>query len=161
MTSKLILSTNHVVMLQEFEKAVLQGYLFVPGRSDLAIHPTGLMELELFKQELEIQKLSFEDALDITFVTTHDKTDFLLQVQKHILSGWRIDLNSIYFDIIGTKSCKLVHPDHPVSKVYSKEELDNLDFEELKVISRLRGCFNRQRSVLIANVLKFQESKEE
>ena len=118
MTSKLILSANHVVVLQEFEKAVLAGYLFVPGRSDLAIHPTGLMELEVYKQQLEIPKLSFEDALDITFVASHDKTDFLLQVQKYILSGWRIDLNSVYFDIIGTKSCKLVHPEHPVSKVY-------------------------------------------
>ena len=156
---KLLLNTNHIVILQEFEKAVLQGYLFVPGRSDLAIHPTGLMELELFKQELDIPKLGFEDALDVVVVATHDKTDFLLQIQKYVVSGWRINLNSIYFDVIGTKSCKLVHPEHPVSKVYSKEELDNLDFEELKVISRLRGCFNRQRSVLIANVLKFQEAR--
>lgn len=156
---KLLLNTNHIVILQEFEKAVLQGYLFVPGRSDLAIHPTGLMELELFKQQLEIPKLSFEDALDVVFVATHDKTDFLLQLQKYILSGWRINLNSVYFDVIGTKSCKLVHPEHPVSRVYTKEELDEMDFEELKAISRLRGCFNRQRSVLISNVLKFQEDR--
>ena len=118
------------------------------------------MELELFNQKLEIQKLSFEDALDVVTVATHDKTDFLLQLQKYILSGWRIDLNSVYFDVIGTKSCKLVHPEHPVSRVYTKEELDEMDFEELKAISRLRGCFNRQRSVLISNVLKFQEGRE-
>ena len=79
--------------------------------------------------------------------------------KKYVVSGWRIDLNSVYFDVIGTKSCKLVHPEHPVSKVYSKEELDEMDFEELKAISRLRGCFNRQRSVLISNVLKFQEAR--
>ena len=156
---KLLLNTNHVVILQEFEKAVLQGYLFVPGRSDLFIHPTGLMELELYNQQLEIPKLSFEDALDVVTVATHDKTFFLLELQKYILSGWRINLNSIYFDIIGTKSCKLVHPEHPVSRVYTKEELDEMDFEELKAISRLRGCFNRQRSVLISNVLKFQEAR--
>lgn len=157
MTSKLILSTNYVVVLQEFEKAVLQGYLFVPGRSDLAIHPTGLMELELFKQELEIPKLSFEDALDVVTVATHDKTDFLLQVQKYILSGWRIDLNSIYFDIIGTKSCKLVHPEHPASKVYSKEELDNMDYETLKYVGKMRKCFNRSRSVMQEQILRFQQ----
>lgn len=156
---KLLLNTNHIVILQEFEKAVLQGYLFVPGRSDLSIHPTGLMELELFKQQLEIPKLGYEDALDVVTVATHDKTLFLLEVQKYILSGWRINLNSVYFDVIGTKSCKLVHPEHPVSRVYTKEELDEMDFEELKAISRLRGCFNRQRSVLISNVLKFQEDR--
>lgn len=156
---KLLLNTNHVVILQEFEKAVLAGYLFVPGRSDLFIHPTGLLEVELYKQELEIPKVNFEDDLDIVFVATHDKTILLLELQKYILSGWQIDLNSVYFDAIGTKSCKLVHLEHPVSRVYTKEELDEMDFEELKAISRLRGCFNRQRSVLISNVLKFQEAR--
>ena len=67
---KLLLNTNHIVILQEFEKAVLQGYLFVPGRSDLAIHPTGLMELELYNQQLEIPKLSFEDALDVVTIAS-------------------------------------------------------------------------------------------
>lgn len=157
---KLLLNTNHVVILQEFEKAVLAGYLFVPGRSDLAIHPTGLMELELYKQELEIPKLSYEDALDVVIVATHNKTDFLLQLQKYILSGWRINLNSVYFDVIGTKSCKLVHPEHPVSRVYTKEELDQMPYEELKYVGRLRNCFNRGRDVMVSNILKFQESRE-
>lgn len=157
---KLILNTNHVVILQEFEKAVLQGYLFVPGRSDLFIHPTGLMELQVYKQELEIPKLGYEDALDVVFVATHDKTDFLLQLQKYILSGWRINLNSVYFDAIGTKSCKLVHPEHPVSRVYTKEELDEMSYEELKYVGRLRNCFNRGRDVMVSNILKFQEDRK-
>ena len=157
---KLILNTNYVVVLQDFEKAVLAGYYFVPGSSDLVIHPTGLLEVELYKQELEIPKVGFDDALDIVLVSTHDKTLFMLEIQKYIASGWRIDLNSIYFDAIGSKTCKLIHPEHPVSKVYTKEELDTLDFEELKSISRLRGCFNRQRSVLVSNVLNFQKDRE-
>ena len=160
MSKKLILNTNHIVILQDFEKAVLAGYLFVPGRSDLFIRPTGLMELELFKQELEIPKLGYEDALDVVFVATHDKTDFLLQLQKYILSGWRINLDSIYFDIIGTKSCKLVHPEHPAAILYDKETLDNLDYEELKRIGRIKGCFNRSRAVMTEQILRYQEKKQ-
>lgn len=157
---KMLLNTNHIVILQEFEKAVLQGYLFVPGRSDLSIHPTGLMELELFKQELEIPKLSFEDALDVVVVATHDKTFFLLEIQKYILSGWQIDLNSVYFDAIGTKSCKLVHPEHPVSVQYTKEELDEMSWDEIKVVGKLRQVFNKNRTVMTEQIVRFQEGRK-
>lgn len=160
MSKKMLLNTNPVVILAEFEKAVLHDYLFVPGRSDLFISPSGLIELELFRQEMAIPKVTFEDALDVITLVHHDKTSLMLDLQKYILSGWRVDLKSVYYDVVGSKICKLVHPEHPVSKVYSKEELDQMDFEELKAISRLRGCFNRQRSVLIANVLKFQEDRQ-
>lgn len=157
---KLLLNTNHIVILQEFEKAVLQGYLFVPGRSDLSVHPTGLMELELYKQELEIPKLSFEDTLDVVTVNTHDKTVFMLELQKYILSGWRIDLKSVYFDVIGSKLCKLIHPEHPVSRNYEKEELQEMDYEELKRIAKLRNCFVKSRDVMVTKVLQFQEARK-
>lgn len=157
---KLLLNTNHIVILQEFEKAVLQGYLFVPGRSDLFIQPSGLMELELYKQELEVPKLSFEDALDVVIVTTHDKTVFMLELQKYILSGWRIDLKSVYFDVIGSKLCKLIHPEHPVSRNYEKEELQEMDYEELKRIAKLRNCFVKSRDVMVTKVLQFQEGRK-
>ena len=160
MSKKLILNTNHIVVLQEFEKAVLAGYLFVPGRSDLFIHPTGLMELELFKQELEIPKLSFEDALDVVTLVHHDKTSLMLDLQKYILSGWRIDLKNVHFDVVGSKICKLIHPEHPAAIVYDKETLDNLDYEELKRIGRIKGCFNRSRAVMTEQILRYQEKKQ-
>ena len=159
MSSKLILNTNPVVVLQEFEKAVKAGYLFVPGRSDLFIHSTGLMELELHKQELEIPKLSFEDALDKVVVHSHDKTDFLLQLQKYILSGWELDLRTVYFDTIGSKSVRLVHPEHPVSISYTKEQLQEMDYDELKRIAKLRNCFVKSRDVMVTKVLQFQEGR--
>ena len=159
MSSKLILNTNPVVVLQEFEKAVKAGYLFVPGRSDLFIHSTGLMELELYKQELEIPKLGFEDALDKVVVNSHDKTDFLLQLQKYILSGWELDLRTVYFDTIGSKMVRVVHPSHPVSLVYTKEELQEMDYDELKRIAKLRNCFVKSRDVMVNKVLQFQEGR--
>ena len=160
MSSKLILNTNPVVVLQEFEKAVKAGYMFVPGRSDLFIHSTGLMELELHRQELEIPKLGFEDALDKVVVNSHDKTDFLLQLQKYILSGWELHLRTVYFDTIGSKSVRLVHPEHPASKVYSKEELNEMPYDELKQVGRIRKVFNKSRDVMTNQILKFQESRE-
>lgn len=157
---KLIIDRNPVIVLREFEDAVKQGYLFVVGRSDLFVEVSGLMQIDLYKQQIESPEITFEQELDIVYVSEYDKLKFILRIQALVLSGWEIDLNSINYSITGSKICKLVHPEHPVSKVYSKEDLDQMDFEELKAISRLRGCFNRQRSVLIANVLKFQEDRQ-
>ena len=161
MSSKLILNTNPVVVLQEFEKTVKQGYLFVPGRSDLFIHSTGLMELELFKQQLEIPKLSFEEALDKVSVHSHDKTDFLLQLQKYILSGWELDLRTVYFDTIGSKMCRVVHKSHPISLAYTKEQLQEMEYDELKRVAKLRNCFVKSRDVMVSKILQFQSGREE
>lgn len=157
---KLILNTNPVVIIQEFEKAVLAGYYFVPGRSDLFVHPSGLMELELYKQELSIPKVEFEDALDIVILSTHDKTSFLLEIQKYVLSGWQVNLNSVYFDVIGSKICKLLHPEHPVSVNYTKEQLQEMDYEELKRVAKLRNCFVKSRDVMVNKILQFQEGRQ-
>lgn len=160
MSSKLILNTNVVVVMQEFEKAVKSGYYFVPGRSDLFIHSTGLMELTVYKQDIEIPTITVEDALDRVIIQTHDKTQYLLDVQRYVVNGWGVELNTVYFDMIGSKVCRLFHPEHPASKVYSKEELNEMSWEELKAIAKIRNCFNRGKEVCVNNILKFQEERE-
>jgi len=160
MSKKLILNTNPVVIIQEFERAVLQGYFFVPGRSDLFVHASGLMEMELYKQELSVQKIEFEDALDIVTIHNHDKTVFMLEIQKYVLSGWCVDLNTLYYDVVGSKMCRMKHPEHPVSLVYTKEELQAMEYEELKRVAKLRNAFNKSRDVMVTKVLQFQEARK-
>ena len=157
---KTLINTNPVTIFRDVQEAFKQGYRFVSGRSGITEWHTGMLEIDLYKQEVEVPEITFEQELDIVYVSEYDKLKFILRIQALVLNGWEIDLNSIDYTITGSKRCKLAHPEHPVSKVYSKEELDQMDFEELKAISRLRGCFNRQRSVLIANVLKFQEDRQ-
>lgn len=160
MTSKILLQTNPVQLMADFQSALQHGYRFVSARSQLFEHVGGLLELDLYKQDVEIPEIKFEDMLGDVWVVDYDKTKFLLEVQALVVNEYEIDLNSISYDIVGTKRCRLIRKNHPSLMKYSKEELDEMDFEELKAISRLRGCFNRQRSVLISNVLKFQEGRE-
>ena len=154
---KLILNNNPVVVLQEFEKAVKSGYLFVPGRSDLFIHSTGLMEMELYKQELEIDEISFEDELGIVYLADYDKIKFMLSLQRYVLNGYQIDLNSVVYNIIGTKRCKLIRPDHPSLVCYDEDSLKNMPYEELKQIAKIRKCFNKTKDIMIRNIIKFQQ----
>ena len=158
---KQILNNNIVLVIKEFEESLKDGWRFVPNKSDLFSSMMGLKELSLYKEDVEIHLYSVEDVLDIAYVESYDKMNFFTCLQKLILSGWEVDLESIIWDDIGTKRVKVKHPNHPASKLYSKEELQEMDFESLKQIAKIRGCFNRQRSVLITNVLKFQEGRSD
>ena len=158
---KLIFNTNPVIVIQEFEKAVKSGYRFVSGRSAVTEWHTGMLEIDLYKQEIEIPEITFEQELDIVYVSEYDKLKFILRVQSLVLNGWEIDLNSIDYTITGSKRCKLVHPEHPASKIYSKEELNEMPWEELKAIAKIRNCFNRGKDVCVNNILKFQQEREE
>ena len=155
--TKTLLNYNPVVLIKDFEQALLHDYRFVPGSSDLTEFPSGLLEVQLYKQDIVVDQINFEDELGIVYLADYDKIKFMIALQRYVLNGYQVELDSVAYDIIGTKRCKLIRPDHPSLVLYTKEQLDSMDFEELKVISRIRKCFNKSRAVLINNVLKFQQ----
>ncbi len=158
--TKTLLNYNPVVLIKDFEQSLLHGYRFVPGSSDLTEFPSGLLELQLYKQDIVIDQINFEDELGIVYLADYDKIKFMIALQRYVLNGYQVELNSVAYDIIGTKRCKLIRPDHPSLVLYSKEELEAMDYEDLKVIARIRQCFNKTRAILINNVLKFQQDMQ-
>ena len=157
---KTLINTNPVTIFRDVQEAFKQGYRFVSGRSGITEWHTGMLEIDLYKQEVEIPEITFEQELDVVYVSEYDRLKFILRIQALVLNGWEIDLNSIDYTITGSKRCKLVHPEHPVSRVYSKEELQGMDYEELKRIAKLRNCFNKSRDVCVTKILQFQEGRE-
>lgn len=157
MTSKILLQTNPVQLMADFQTALQHGYRFVSARSQLFEHVGGLLEIDLYRQDIEIPEIKFEDMLGDVCVVDYCKTKFLLEVQALIVNEYEIDLDSVSYDIVGTKRCRLVRQNHPSLKKYTKEELDNMDFEALKYIGKMRKCFNRSRSVMQEQILRFQQ----
>lgn len=157
MTSKILLQTNPVQLMADFQSAIQHGYRFVPARSQLFEHVGGLLELDLYKQDIEIPEIKFEDMLGDVCVVDYCKTKFLLEVQALIVNEYEIDLNSVSYDTVGTKRCRLIRKNHPSLMKYTKEELDNMDYESLKYIGKMRKCFNRSRSVMVEQILRFQQ----
>ena len=157
MTSKILLQTNPVQLMADFQSALQHGYRFVPARSQLFEHPGGLLELDLYKQDVEIPEIKFEDMLGDVWVVDYDKIKFLIQVQALIVNEYEIDLNSVSYDIVGTKRCRLVRQNHPSLKKYTKEELDNMSWDEVKYIGRMRQVFNRNRDIMTTQILRFQQ----
>ena len=159
---KVILDTNPVVAFRDVQEAFKEGYRFVSERSDVAESYTdGMLEIDLYKQDVEVEQITFEDALDVVHISEYDKIKFILKLQSFILSGWELDLDSIDYAKVGSKRCKVVHPEHPASKIYTKDELYDMPYEELKQVGRIRNSFNRGRDVMINNILKFQSERKE
>lgn len=154
--SKLILNQNIHVVLQEFQEAIREGYRFTP-KSDLFTSMSGLNELYLYKSDVEVVVLTHEDAFEKAVVEDYNKQKVLLAVQQLVLSGYEIKPESVLWDSLGTKRIVMFNVEHPNNKVFTKEELEDMDYEELKQIARLRNAFNRSRSVMAAGVLKYQE----
>lgn len=157
---KTLINTNPVTIFRDVQEAFKQGYRFVSGRSGITEWHTGMLEIDLYKQEVEVPEITFEQELDIVYVSEYDKLKFILRIQALVLNGWEIDLNSIDYTITGSKRCKLVHPSHPVSLAYTKEQLQEMDYDELKRIAKLRNSFNKSRDVMVSKVLQFQEGRE-
>lgn len=157
---KTLINTNPVTIFRDVQEALKQGYRFVSGRSDVTEWHTGMLEIDLYRQDVEVPLITFENELDVVCVSEYDKLKFILRLQALILSGWEIDLNSINYNITGSKVCKLVHPEHPVSIQYTKEELQEMPYEELKQIAKLRNCFNKSRDVCVTKIIQFQEGRK-
>lgn len=155
---KLLLNTNIYVVLKEYESALNQGFRFIPGRSNLHVSPTGLYELELFKQDIEIQEVTFESDPETVVVSDYDKNKVLISLQKYLVNGYTIaDIQ--WFSEITLKSVRAYNELHPNTRKYSKEELTEMSYEDLKQVGKLRNCFNRSRDVMTNGILKYQEGE--
>ena len=152
---KLILSNNIHVILKEYESALNQGFRFIPERSNLHMSPTGLYELELYKQDIEIQEVTFESDPETVVVSDYDKNKLLIGLQKYLVNGYTItDIQ--WVSEITLKSVKVYNELHPNTRQYSKEELTEMSYEDLKQVGKLRNCFNRSRDVMTNGILKYQ-----
>ena len=155
--TKTLLNYNPMVLIKDFEQSLLHGYRFVPGSSDLTEFPSGLLELQLYKQDIVIDQINFEDELGIVYLADYDKIKFMIALQRYVLNGYQVELNSVAYDIIGTKRCKLIRPDHPSLVCYDEDSLKNMPYEELKQIAKIRKCFNKTKDIMIRNIIKFQQ----
>ena len=73
----------------------------------------------------------------------------------HVLDEITYDLLDFYTDI---RDGRLSMENATKSlKKYTKEELDNMSWDEVKYIGRMRQVFNRNRDIMTTQILKFQD----
>ncbi len=155
---KTILKSNPIVLFREMQQAIKDGWRLKPNASFFNNYP--LYEITLFKEDVNVKPVLEDEATETAIITDYDANKILFHVQRFIVSGYDIDLNSIVWDDVGSKRMKLFKASHPNNKIYTKEQLSEMDYEELKKIGRLRDCFNRSREVMTTGILKYQANKQ-
>lgn len=154
---KAILESNPIIVLKQMQEAIKDGWRLKPNASFLVNYPR--YELLMFKEDVDVKNVLENEAPETVYLADYDVNKLLFAAQRFIVSGYDIDLQNVFWDDIGTKRLKLFKADHPNNIIYTKEQLDQMSYEELKQIGRLRDAFNRSRDVMITGILKYQEGK--
>lgn len=152
-----IIESNPAILFKRVEEAILEGYRVVDGKTILQTYP--IYEIELFEEDVDFTQITDYDCLPTMVIEQYNSTAFLLDIQQAVLSGWKLNLQSLYYDVTGTKRIKAFKEDHLANVKYTKEELTEMSYEDLKEVGKIRGCFVKSRDVMSTKILQYQESE--
>lgn len=151
---KHLLDYNPINLIDDYIAAINKGWRYTKD-SRFYMQPSGMYSLTVFEGG------AVDGCLDLTeglvLLAEYDATQYVKNIQQLVLNKYTMKPSSVLFSITGVKKATFILEGHPQFTVYTKEQLDEMDYEELKVIGRSRDAFNRGRSVMVSNILKYQE----
>lgn len=87
---------------------------------------------------------------------------FLQKLQVVIKDGWTLVDKQDFSMAMSTNYWMCVlEKDVLPERIYTKQELNDMEYEELKKVAKLYDCFNRARDVMVGKVLEKQEQRKE
>lgn len=148
-----IAESNPVVFCIKFVEAVKEGWKLkdvVEGRPSHAF----LHSIQMFKGfSPEVIRLTSETHV----IEEYDSFEFLKKLQNAILNDFELDVKSIRWDTVGRKSCVLTNPNFVEPKTWSKEQLEEMPYEQLKKVAKQLDCFHRAKDIMINRVIEKQK----
>jgi len=149
---KLIIGSNPVNVFSEFENAIKQGYRFIDKKSDITEWSTGMLQLDVYSVE-QLDTIDYNKEVTVV-ISERDKYDFVKKFQQFVVQGYSPDYDSLNYNFMNFKTCEFVNLDHPSNIKYTREQLENMSYEELKEVGKSLDCFNRSREVMTQAILK-------
>ena len=141
-----IVESNPHIFIQRFVEAVSKQY-YLENSNRGWIVDLSLKELNMYKQRDQpvYENMQYGEVI----ISDYDTQCFLEKLQGAVIQKGDVDVNSLYWDMAGVKSVKVI-----LSAPYTKEELDDMDWEDLKEVCKKQGVSGRDRSVIINKYLK-------
>jgi len=158
MSYKVLSETNPVLFIQDFVETIkTTNYRFDYEKSTVVTYPV----CEAVLHDTPDYKTFVFDVENVQANAIIDSRGwhvFLSTLQDYVLSGWEPDITAFNWDVIlGGIQIVVRNPSHPSLVKYTKEEMDNLEWEELKRIGRCHNLSGRDRRLLTNNILKAME----
>ena len=142
-----IIEQNPCIFVERFVAAIKHGYV-VENSNRGWIVDGALKEINLFKSKDEYYCANILEYGE-TVISDYDAQAFLEKLQGALWQKADVSVESLYWDMSGVKSVKVV-----LSAPHTKEQLDEMDWEDLKEVCRKQGVSGRDRAVIINRYLK-------
>ena len=147
MQVRTIVENNPVHFVLQFIEAIEQGFSLENSNRGW-ISDSTLKEVNLYKQQATI----YEDMGYGEFVISdYNSQQFLYKLQAAVLQKAEVDVESLYWDMAGIKSIKVARY---APCMYTREQLDELSWEDLKVECKKLDLTGRDRNLLTTKYLK-------
>lgn len=151
MNTKYIIQSNPLIFLNELIEHLNNGYC-IQDTNEGSVCDTPANKTITLYEEPEREFDPYYGGL-IT-VSDYNSHAFLLEVQAAVKGGVTLDTETVYWDIGGIKSVQ------GSKGVYSKVQLQELDWETLKEVCKAVGVSGRDRTLIITRYLQHYEEQE-
>ena len=142
-----IIEQNPHVFIERFVAAIKHGYVVENSNKGWVVDGA-LKEINLFKTKDEYYCAKILEYGE-TVISDYDSQKFLEKLQGAVWQKAEVSVESLYWDMSGVKSIKVV-----LSPPHTKEQLDGMDWEDLKIECKKFGISGRDRAVIINRYLK-------
>ncbi|MNG00328.1 hypothetical protein D3C85_292920 [compost metagenome] len=151
-----ILESNIHTFVKKLIAAIQEGWRVVPSNEGY-ISCWPLFDIKMYPKQ-EGEGIAEYDEYILT-IQSYDAMAFLLNLQSAILAGYEIQENTLYWDTLSVKRIVAIDRNHPKGIKYSREQLDDFSWEEVKRIAKIHGKTGRDRELLVKHILMSQEEK--
>jgi len=150
-----IVERNPTLFVQVVASAIADGWK-VSTKNEGVVTEFPLFSVQLFKGHgytVEVELNTDKEAV----ISEYDSMVFLSQLQQAVMNGFILDVESVQWDVTGKKVARLTNPNYIKFRKYTKDELENLQWEDLKKVMLHYDIRGKQRSVIVAKILNMQE----
>lgn len=148
-------NNNPHIFIRELINAIQEGYR-IKNTNEGTISQAFILELKLFK---DVDVTITEQSDYKVTITEHDAQKFILALQNVLLNGYTADESSLVWDSVGIKQINVENKNHPKAKIYTREELDALPWDDLRSLFQSYGIRGRQREVVTVALMKAQQEE--
>lgn len=153
-----VVERNPVVFLQKIVEGFKLGWKLSDKTNEGYPSQYPIYQIDLYKGRPYTLEVVLDTSKQV-IVSEYDVMNFLKLVYNAVSNGFELDIDSVSWDLTGKKSCILNNPNYIEIKHYTKKELEDMDWTDLKKTGRMYGHGGRDRNLLINRILESQKEK--
>lgn len=145
--TKRIVETDYYSFVENLVSAVKQGYCVETSRRGMVNDVPGLKDITLYWNQGDGR---IDKPLGEFTISTYNTQEFLQTLSDFVFAGGNVDMSTLSWDRIGTKS---IQGKLYIKPEYNKDELLEMPWDDLKEVCYKLDITARDRVTMVARYL--------